>query len=207
MVDYSLRAGYLLSLAGGNISELSRMTGMSRRNLRRVMSGRQTADPDSVRYEPTTKAKRQINLQWNRRASALAKRQEAIPRGPKRDQHRVQPKLLNEADAKRLAGAFERMNIPFGVNARIAVVYIMEIEQGVFTDREEETLYSAGSAHPTVDAAKDSLTEVFERWQAGDLEKGSPEKIILDPPEPYEDAYRYRVWRPMRDSENGGGGA
>ena len=205
MIDYALRAGYLLSLAGGNISELSRMTGTSRRNLRRVLMGRDTADPNSTPYTPSTKVKRQINLQFNLRATDNAKRQEKVPRGkkyretkdPKDALHRVQPKLLKEVEARRLELAFQRMNLYYIVQCRLAVVYYEVLRDDMQTENMDETLFSKKVG--SVDEAKDNLTETIEKWENADRSMGEYIRVIVDPEPPLTNHYLYRVYRPLNE--------
>jgi len=190
------------------------MTGTSRRNLRRVLMGRQTADPNSTPYTPSTKVKRQINLQFNLRATANAKRQEKVPRGkeyaktkdPKDALHRVQPKLLNEADARRLELAFQRMNLYYIVQCRLAVVYYEVLRDDLQTDNQDQTLFSKKVG--SVDEAKDSLTGIIDKWENTDRAMGEYIRVIVDPQGVlveidgeeimiYSKHYLYRVYRPL----------
>lgn len=229
MVDYSFRAGYLLALEGGNISKLAESTGVSRRSLRRMLTGKQsvagTNQKKVPRFDKATRDK--LNRSFRKRASEAAKRQEKKARGDNKDQFRVMPELLNEADAKRFERSMQRLGIPYRVGARIAVGYLNDtgdIPLGAL-EIEYSTVYSQNAALPTVDDAKENLIDVLTGFINADHDRfgNSPIRIIIDPlPEgfgeaenlideyggganipdgaAYSYAFRYRIWRPMEGS-------
>ena len=95
MVEYRQRIGYLLSKFDGNISAVARETGMSRRQIRRVLTGKETArGQDQSAYEPPASSKEKIDAAFEREATDAAKRQE--------EQYgRSQARLLDEEAAKK----------------------------------------------------------------------------------------------------------
>ena len=228
MVDYSLRTGYLLALEGGNISALSRSTGVSRRTLRRMLQGREaTGEPaKAMRFDPEIRER--LNRSYRRRASNEAKRQEAIPRGPEKDEHRVMPELQTETQARAYEATMLRLGLAVRVSARISVAY-KEDDGEIPLDMVEvqfDTVYSHGSAHPSVEAAKQSLIDALTDFINEDHNRfgNSPVRVIIDPlpdgwdspeamleaygeedpvdfmdGEAYVNSFRYRVWRPMRE--------
>jgi len=210
MVDYQQRVAYLLSLEGGNISALARSTGVSRRTLRRML---QNADAtgrarfDARRYDATLRDR--INRNFRNRATPRARRDEAKLRGENRDQVRILPELVDEAQARRSFNTFNRLGIPTSVSAQISVAYKdddgeipLEMIETQFT-----TLYTQGIRQPSVDEAKENLAQVLTEFINADHRffGNSPTRIIIDPlpdgnPEEgisYQAAFLYRVYQPV----------
>ena len=226
MVDYSLRVGYLLGLEGGNISALSRSLGVSRRTLRRMLTQKESVGGVNQRQRSrfTPEVRNRINRNFRRKATAAARRQEKVPRGENKDQFRVMPELMNEADALRYERTMNRLRIPIKVNARIAVAYLNDTGDIPLEALEVEytTIYSQGSALPSVLDARENLIEVLTDFINEDFNAfgNSPVRVVIDPlPEgfgeaenlieqygndgnlpdgaAYAYAFRYRIWRPM----------
>ena len=226
MVDYSLRAGYLLALEGGNISKLAETTGISRRSLRRMLTGKQSVDGvNQKRVKSIDKKTRdRLNRVFRDKATNAAKRQEKQLRGDNKDQQRVMPELLDEAGARGFEASMKRLGISYRIGARIAVAYLNDTGDIPLAALEIEytTIYSQNAALPTVDDAKDNLIDVLTGFINADHDRfgNSPIRVIIDPlPEgfgeaetlmdqygggenlpdgaAYSYAFRYRVWRPM----------
>ena len=234
MVDYSLRVGYLLALEGGNISALARSFGLdgegnprvSRRTLRRMLTGRQSVEGENRRRirSFTPEVRNRVNRAFRDRATNAARRQESVKRGANKDQQRVMPELMDEANARRFERAMRRLGLPVRVGARIAVAYLNDTGDIPLeaVEIEYSTIYSQNAALPTVDEAKDNLIDVLTAFinEDHDAFGNSPIRIIVDPlPEgfanaenlideygggenlpdgaAYSYAFRYRVWRPM----------
>ena len=138
------------------------------------------------------------------------------------------PELQSEVEAKAYAKTMERLGLPVRVSGRVSVAY-KEDDGEIPLDMVEvqfTTVYSQGSAHPSVDNAKDSLIESLTNFINYDhaAVPGSPVRVIIDPlpdgwdsedammetygeeeppdfmdGEAYVNSFRYRVWRPMRE--------
>jgi len=203
MVEYRQRIGYLLSKFDGNISAVARETGMSRRQIRRILTGKETArGQDQSAYEPPASSKEKIDAAFEREATDAAKRQE--------EQYgRSQARLLDEEAAKNLQETYRRNNMVFRVSARITVLYKDQLDAGEDlsqVETQQSTIYSRGAAHGSVDAAKDSLTEAIDDFINADEKFGnSPIRIIIDPEaegppmegQSYQTHFQYRVWLPL----------
>ena len=203
MVEYRQRIGYLLSKFDGNISAVARETGMSRRQIRRVLTGKETArGQDQSAYEPPASSKAKIDAAFEREATDAAKRQE--------DQYgRSQARLLDEEGAKNLQETYRRNNMVFRVSSRITVLYKDQLDAGedlTLVETQQSTIYSRGAAHGSVDAAKDSLIEALDDFINADEKFGnSPTRIIIDPEaegppmegQSYQLHFQYRVWLPL----------
>ena len=131
---------------------------------------------------------------------------------------------MQEAAALRYERTMNRLGIPIKVNARVAVAYLNDTGDIPLEALEIEysTVYSQGSALPSVLDARENLIEVLTDFINEDFNRfgNSPVRIILDPlPEgfgnaenlieeygndgdlpdgaAYAYAFRYRIWRPM----------
>ena len=149
-------------------------------------------------------------------------------RGKNKDQQRVMPELLDEADARRFERAMNRLGLPVRVGARISVAYLNDTGDIPLEALEIEytTIYSQNASLPSVEEAKANLVEVLTGFinEDHDAFGNSPIRIIVDPlPEgfanaenliaeygdgeelpdglAYAYAFRYRVWRPMNEME------
>jgi predicted transcriptional regulator len=203
MVEYRQRIGYLLSKFDGNISAVARETGMSRRQIRRILTGKETArGRDQSAYEPPAASKAKIDAAFEREATDAAKRQEER-------YGRSQARLLDEEAAKNLQETYRRNNMVFRVSARITVLYKDQLDAGedlAQVETQQTTIYSRGAAHADVDAAKESLTEAIDDFINADEKMGnSPIRIIIDPEAQgppmegasYQTHFQYRVWLPV----------
>mgnify|MGYP003653386937 CR=1 FL=1 len=203
MVEYRQRIGYLLSKFDGNISAVARETGMSRRQIRRVLTGKETArGQDQSAYEPPASSKAKIDAAFEREATDAAKRQE--------EQYgRSQARLLDEEGAKNLQETYRRNNMVFRVSSRITVLYKDQLDAGEDlsqVETQQSTIYSRGAAHGSVDAARDSLIEALDDFINADEKFGnSPTRIIISPEATdapmegasYQTHFQYRVWLPL----------
>lgn len=216
----------MLALEGGNISKLAESTGISRRSLRRMLTGKQSvAGVNRSKVPKFDKATRdKLNRDFRKRATPAAKRQESQLRGVNKDQQRVMPELLNEADARRFEASMKRLGILYRIGARVSVAFLNDTGDIPLEALEIEytTVYSQNAALPSVDAAKENLIDVLTGFINADHDRfgNSPIRIIIDPlPEgfgeaeslidqygggenlpdgaAYSHAFRYRVWRPM----------
>ena len=214
MVDYSQRVGYLLALEGGNISALAERTGVSRRTLRRMITGKQSVGGRNQRQVSKfgSDARNRINRRFRRLASDRAKRDEKKARGKDKDQIRILPELVDEATARRLFRSLERLGLNPSVSAQISVAY--KDDDGEIplelVETQFATLYTQGIRQPSVDDAKDNLSQVLTSFINADhrFHGNSPTRLILDPlpngdPDEgssYVEAFLYRVYQPLREA-------
>lgn len=211
MVDYQARAAYLLAREGGNISAVSRSTGLSRRSLRRMLQGSDRTGGEALGRSFDPAVRNRLNRAFRRDATARARRDDQRKRGINKDQTVILPECVSKSEADRLFATMQRLGLRVSVSAEVSVAY-KDDDGEIPLDKVETqytTLFTQGIRQPDPDTARTNLSQVLTEFINADHNffGNSPIRIILDPlplagndpeeGESYAHAFCYRVYQPL----------